>query len=126
MRDGSQVLDLAGRNLDDPMMTGRFFNEVFVFGSPRRLAASVGRIELMDDIGLEYIQKQRDFEPFPQPEAKSEAISTNLSDVIAMLQSCGEALERTAEQLHSDLDRVTLVEALDNVRAAVQSLERLR
>ena len=53
MRDGSQVLDLAGRNLDDPMMTGRFINEVFVFGSPRRLAASVGRIELMDDIGLE-------------------------------------------------------------------------
>ena len=34
-------------------MMGRFFNEVFVFGGPRRLAASVGRMELVDEIGLE-------------------------------------------------------------------------
>ena len=51
--DGSLGRDVAGRIWDKPMKKGYLFNEVFVFGGLRRLVAGVGRIELVDDIGLE-------------------------------------------------------------------------
>ena len=50
----------AGRFWDGPTKRGRFVNEVFVFGGPRRLVAVMGRIEKVDDIGLEKPNKHQE------------------------------------------------------------------
>ncbi len=80
----------------------------------------------MDDIGLEYRQKQRGFEQFPEPEAKSEAFSTvSYLEIVRKLGSCRQDLERNAGQTVNYFEASLLSEALHNVKSALLAMEQL-
>ena len=58
----------------------------------------------MDDIGLDYLQKQRDFEQISEPEVKPEAFPTNSP----LLSIAKESLEASRQAVEKLLDSIPL------------------